>query len=966
MITGVLRNRHGPPSCSVGEFAGPFDWCEQNSPMATNRRGAKARKREVHEHPTPTGATVKRLYASALGCAKPGCVEPLYKSGSEGEKEELNSRVAHIHARRKGGARWLPGMSSEANRSYENLVVLCLFHADAVDWNEADFPAQLLRDWKREHVASVKRAGGVTRAPMAEAQLTEVMARSFIPTLVDSLREVLPFSPRSRTRVQALERARTQSRARSLERLTPVPAPLRASVLAWSEGSSDFRVEVPVGCIRVLVAPMGSGKSEIAESWWLEGLDEAERDESVGLPVWLEARQVVERGLDQVLIEEIGGDPVRPYRVVIDDLDRVGATEARHLMKAARRLTLASPHVRVLGTSRPGAVLIEGGDEEIPVPEWSVERGLALLRLLVVDIAPHEWWADETVALVQRPLTILALAARLNAGRNARVTRTALLAELANLIVERERPDADEQIWELMIRLAAVLLRYGVAVRTRNFAPRPLLWRLYETGLVVEHDGALSFALPLFEQYFGAQAISSGVMPLAEASGPGLFGRWRYAIASTVAAEAPADAESTMVQIARIDAAAASWVFDEVAHREDYGRAGEELTGGQVRAQIESGCPALAQESDLSMAAGRWLREPVEALLTGFGPLRPHLAAHHDGALCRWGVRIQDGYVLLAKSRNETEPSLVRIEDPDRESLRRAGWGRQERFRFPTGDLARWRWARRQVGSDLASLLQAGRMPTRPSSVLTRERIWYLACFITSGRYQHSLDFISLDELRGKLAKVMEQVDSSVLVRHQWPGYTADSADFRWLDEQLRHQEGKVIERPWPRPDLPDQYRRSFAARYSPQAAVGFVASVMQAAVDGYRELVETNIPTCSANLATYAILPPRVRALVQLFDDEQEFSSSVHYLIMPSAVMAEGMRSVDVEWCDSIEGSAASHFAALFTPGADRIPKGSISDNSGLPMNWRRPASNYAYQWLINDLSKVGWVDPFSVTFTD
>ena len=79
----------------------------------------------VKEHPLPTVATVKQLYASAFRCAKPDCLRPLYKTNDDTGDLVLNSRIAHIHARRAGGPRWIE-MSAEDNRSASNLVLLCI------------------------------------------------------------------------------------------------------------------------------------------------------------------------------------------------------------------------------------------------------------------------------------------------------------------------------------------------------------------------------------------------------------------------------------------------------------------------------------------------------------------------------------------------------------------------------------------------------------------------------------------------------------------------------------------------------------------------------------------------------------------------------------------------------------------------------------------------------------------------
>ncbi|MCC2315614.1 hypothetical protein [Cellulomonas xiejunii] len=99
-------------------------------------------------HPEPPPATVKRLYALAFRCAKPDCTRPLYRQDNETADLVLNSRIAHIHARRPGGPRWIE-MSSEDNRADDNLLLLCIEHSYEVDELPDQYPAELLREWKQ-------------------------------------------------------------------------------------------------------------------------------------------------------------------------------------------------------------------------------------------------------------------------------------------------------------------------------------------------------------------------------------------------------------------------------------------------------------------------------------------------------------------------------------------------------------------------------------------------------------------------------------------------------------------------------------------------------------------------------------------------------------------------------------------------------------------------------------------------
>lgn len=114
-------------------------------------------------HPEPTDATVKELYATALRCAMPQCDEPLYRTATTGATRTLNSRVAHICARRENGPRWDGEMGPVKNRSRENLVLLCTDHSYEIDDPKlvSDYPAPLLHDWKQAQLDEYDRAVAV-------------------------------------------------------------------------------------------------------------------------------------------------------------------------------------------------------------------------------------------------------------------------------------------------------------------------------------------------------------------------------------------------------------------------------------------------------------------------------------------------------------------------------------------------------------------------------------------------------------------------------------------------------------------------------------------------------------------------------------------------------------------------------------------------------------------------------------
>jgi hypothetical protein len=144
---------------------------------------------ELIEHPLPTTATVKRMYATAFRCGHPKCKKPLYRMNDVTGDLTLNSTVAHIHARREGGPRWETGMSAHDNRSEANLILLCLEHSREVDDVPDDYPADNMRSWKltvRAEYDKFHRSWDLTDDQVAEVFAASFEVREFARTTVES------------------------------------------------------------------------------------------------------------------------------------------------------------------------------------------------------------------------------------------------------------------------------------------------------------------------------------------------------------------------------------------------------------------------------------------------------------------------------------------------------------------------------------------------------------------------------------------------------------------------------------------------------------------------------------------------------------------------------------------------------------------------------------------------------------
>jgi hypothetical protein len=193
----------------------------------------------VDEFPKPTPATVRELYGTAFRCAHPDCLRPLYRVSDDTGERILNSRVAHIHARRVGGPRWKI-MDPEENRSTGNLLLLCIEHSYEIDDKalEDRYPADVLFEWKRRQLDEYDE---IHRSwPLNEAEVREIDAASFDPVAAEHASSIAEAARNVAMLISAARRGRNGP-LRQVGLWGQTYERIRNSVLAWnSEGERAY------------------------------------------------------------------------------------------------------------------------------------------------------------------------------------------------------------------------------------------------------------------------------------------------------------------------------------------------------------------------------------------------------------------------------------------------------------------------------------------------------------------------------------------------------------------------------------------------------------------------------------------------------------------------------------------------------------------------------------------------------
>jgi len=100
---------------------------------------------------------VKRLLLESGGiCAFSHCNRPLISPDSPFEDGALIAELAHIVADSRDGPRGKTPLSDEERNQHDNLIVLCPNHHTIVDSQPNTFSIEVLRQMKRDHLATIR------------------------------------------------------------------------------------------------------------------------------------------------------------------------------------------------------------------------------------------------------------------------------------------------------------------------------------------------------------------------------------------------------------------------------------------------------------------------------------------------------------------------------------------------------------------------------------------------------------------------------------------------------------------------------------------------------------------------------------------------------------------------------------------------------------------------------------------
>ncbi|WP_157581480.1 hypothetical protein [Phycicoccus sp. Root563] len=719
--------------------------------------------------------------------------------------------------------------------------------------------------------------------------------------------------------------------------------------------------KVPMGAVRVLIGPYGSGKTEVAEAWHLAETEALANGSSEAIPIWLSARDIRRETVEAAVEDAVGSQELlhaRGASIVIDGLDEVDGATAEAIAADARVLVAGSPRCRVLVTSRPHVLVPSPEDSHVSeLDEDTIGRIVAAMGGNAVVV--HTWPAALRTS-AKRPFFALAAATAVGTGHSFG-GQAGLIRHLVELALQRgtaQTVTTASVLFEALVQLATQITSY----EEPEHLPFALRQQLLSTRLVNESPaGILQFSLPIFEQWFAAQQLVSDSPDVPSAfTDRTTFDRWRWAAAIALSGADARLADQIVTSALRLNPGAAGWLLSQISsgfsvNQEkpdvDFGRVGSRKLAA-TRAWVDSIGPLAVRCF------------PIDEPQT---PIRLGLRISQNGSQT-WGWSTEgtatgDEVVALPADLTPFGPP-------------KPGWARGTSGQPPTGSSWPWLAVQQDVRHLTLKILESDQLLGGDVGVWATE-LMYSWCRVILDERRFTHPPMDRKLLLAKVEQLLELVENPVTSSFAFGRHTIHGENLLALRDWLKIQSAEFIRRPVPAPDTPQSQASNFIWDvYSDQHLVKFAAETYGNACQAYGEVATHTFAKFGWSLGRCAYAPIGVLGTVTR-SRGTSFSDgpSVSYVQLPLEAL-EDIPSSDgyvlsangraaIRWTDKeYNQETYQHQSSLLQSWTDRrrrttAPFGSLHWSNGvLHTNGDRLSSDIAANWLHSDLKSVSLSD--------
>lgn len=780
--------------------------------------------------------------------------------------------------------------------------------------------------------------------------------------LEGALQEVLRRTASRGATVGELER---ESWARCKRRWTVLGVPPEdAEALAKNPtvGAPSSEVRQRLGRpVAVITAVAGSGKSLLLDRLMQRAIVRYRENDGAPLPVFLEATEVQGR-LREAIAERtssLGRPQEHGVALFLDGLEEAERARARALLDEAHYLPDMWPNTTVVAAGRPIQELEEESErgETVELPELSEQESEALVRGFAGDVqgALGYDWPSSLDEAVRRPFfaTLVGLDMRDRFGPYPRSVGE-LLTHLGERAVRRAEGAVDlRQLRDLAV---SVTDSATGSIRASEVGTTADLGLLRATGLVQQSGVALRFSLQILAEWFAALALQLGEVDAEElASDFARLERWRYPLVMALANFGHERVTQIFEPIVRAAPAFASQVVDSAF--------------ASPRTRIEDGV-----YEELEEIAHRF-RQTMGAWVEGIGPLAPFFApVRGDGSLGTLAITGWEGEGNYCwYSGPEELPEIVPFSRVAHTDLGFGDWRPvwQRAYGIERQAAWAWRYTFKDLRHELEEALSRRKLPAL-TPMLAEEAAW---------RTAKDLLFRVRNRVRSERGVALDEIESCLDAVGAWegdwismppPGSGGSGERYyevHHLVEEVRRLRvaGKTeMISPVPTWDLTREEVRARTGDsrnyiwflYSPERLFERACVVIEEALRGYGQVVETMFAKLAPHMPLAAMLPCRLLAYFEPERGSRRAPSASCYF-EPFVAGGENTAEIRLGEGPSWEECGpylASRIAALRPEAMGWLLPIRLRVDESLLLDLT-PVTRTLYHWLWDDLRYAGWV---------
>ncbi|MDP2183132.1 MAG: hypothetical protein Q8K99_11260 [Actinomycetota bacterium] len=693
------------------------------------------------------------------------------------------------------------------------------------------------------------------------------------------------------------------------------------------------------GHVGVLVAPLGAGKSILAESVFQRAV-RAAMSEAKAVPVWLDSRTLAQADLlDQVRkrVVAIGNPPSPALTLIVDGLDELDLGSAGRILDESRALA-ARMQAAVLLTTRATSLEIRQG-ESVSLQPLSAEKALSLASV-GAGRPLREWdlarWPESIREAATLPLFALLIGLWLRTNPHAPTTTGELVEHLVVRALRDGLRSYDEAQRWLMVMAVESTKRSGPAA-IRDLPHTGDLTPLLESGLVIADNGSVQFVLMLLQEWFAARALLEGVVSVEELLGDrDCLSRWRGALRALLSMAPTRFIHDVLCAIVAVDP-------------------------GLVGDLVESGTPQFATGAarpplPSSEEAGLFVREAMVAFHGSLGQLGDLIVpVDASGDVAAVGTYVDEPMLTVAWLRSSPDqPRVVALAKED------IGWGAPRRLPWihmrsaaPSPSPAwPWSWAHGEIRDELTALLREG-LPLAAEGPIAREAAW-LAARTVLGR-----DWTGEPVSVAELTRTIERLNLPEDCHFVGPTAGLKQPLLALIPHLAALTEAgeEFLQAPWPLPDARPAGSPSWVWSFFTHEQLRLrVESVYSGALSSYEQLSTGLLAPLSPHLRKATLFPVDLRFFLRTSEGGWPGPGGTWHLL---PIPTESENRVTVSIVDEVPAfedlAAEARQAAEDRPDLANVALGDVT-MTVLDVFGKRPITEICYQWLMDDLAKVHW----------